>query len=254
MVKTSETTTVGKSEYSIPYRAIGRTLRDLKLVDSTGQSKRDLNMIALEDEHMFLFSSEPEGFYFMGDKIILVPAAKSNVQTLEKWWLLPPGKFVKTSDAAQVTAISSPSITVNAVPSTISTGTVIDFIAGKSGNETLGMDVTVSNISGTTLTFAAADIPDDLAVGDWISVAETSPVLQIPNETHKYLETETAFLALKAIGDMEAAEGLMKEASEEIKNVKILLEPRIVGEQTKIINRRSLLRGARTRYRRGFTW
>jgi hypothetical protein len=242
----------GQAAYSIPYRAIGRTLRDLK-IKSSG-STRDVNLIALEDEHMFLFASEPEGFYFRGDKIVLIPAPSNPSLVIQQWWLCPPGKLVKTDDAGFVTSFDSTTVTVSSVPGTITTGTVVDFIAGKSGNSTLGFDATVTNVSGNVITFGAGVIPSDLVTGDYVSVAQTTPVIQLPDECYRYLETETAISCLKAIGDAEGAAALESVALEEAKNVKIMLEPRIEGESTKIINRRSLLRGSRYRYRRGFTW
>jgi hypothetical protein len=247
VTKSEETIVGGTKNYSIPYRALGRTLRDLKLVDS-GDNVSDLSLISLEDEHMFSNASSgggvPVGFFFYGDQISLVPTPASSLSgySLEKWWELPPGQLVVTSEAAEITSIAaSPAITVSSVPSTITTGTVVDIIQGKQGCRTLAMDVTIVSVVGTTITFSSSDIPAGLAVGDYICLPQESPVVQLPDEAYPLLETKLGANILSAVGDFEGAGRLEKDAKEQEKNLKMILEPRITGEETKIVNRRGLL-------------
>lgn len=247
-------TVADQQGYQIPRRSIGRGLRDLKLLDSAGSITRDLNLIQIEDEHMFMSSGTTMGFYFKGDKVYLIPTPTSALLTLQMWVQLPPSNLVTTDSAARVTGISAGSITVASVPTTLTTGTVIDFVSGRSGHETLNLEKTITNIAGSIITFVAADVPSDLAVGDYISVFETSPVVQIPDEVYPLLETGTCIRVLEAVGDFEGIASLEKKRNDEEKAIKVLLEPRIIGENTKIINRRSLLRGSRARYTRGLIY
>ena len=254
-VTTDEVTVVsGTRLYDIPYRSVGRTLRDLKLLNGTGFI-RSLPKIAIEDEHLFQSSGgNVTGFYFRGDKIALVPTPTSSGFSLERWYELAPSKLVKVSDAAVVTGITATTVTVDTAPDTIATGTVIDFIQARSGNSLLAMDKTVTNVAGNVYTFAVDDIPTTLAVGDYVSVAQTTPVIMFPNECYPLLETATTRRALAALGDFEGADVLAKDEGEESKRLRALLEPRIEGEATVIINRRGLLRGTRSLNRRGFVY
>ena len=113
------------------------------------------------------------------------------------------------------------------------------------------MDVAVTNVAGTQVTFAAAGAPTALAVGDWIAIAGQSPVLQLPDDCYPLFETYVCHKILYAIGDYDGASQLLSDAGEQEKNLKILLEPRIIGEQKKIINRTGLLRGNRGAFWRG---
>lgn len=254
VTSTTQAVTADVRVYDIPYRAVGRGLREIKMTD--GSLVRNLSKIALEDEQLYTNSGSntPRGFYFRGDKLVLVPTPSSSSLSLEIWYELAPSRLVKTDDAALVTGFTATTVTVSVAPDTIATGTVIDFVQGKSGNSTLAMDKTVTNATGTTYTFATGDIPSDLAVGDYVSVAETSPVIQLPNECYPLLETATTRRAMAALGDFEGANVLQKDEDDEAKRLRALIEPRIEGEGTIIINRRGLLRGARSLQRRGFVW
>lgn len=250
-VTSSNTPTVAsQAEYDIPYRSIGRTLRDLKRVDQGGATK-DMALIQIEDEHLFQSSATTHSFYFKGDKIVVVPAPTTETMTLQMWWECPPSKLVKVDQAGEVTAKTATTVTVATAPSGILTGSVVDFVQGKSGNQLLAMDKTVSNAAGSTYTFATGDIPTALVVGDYVSLKETSPVIMLPNEAYPLLESLTAKRILMAIGDIEGARALDDAISNGEKNLKMILEPRVKGEATIIINRKGLLRSARLPYRRG---
>lgn len=239
----------GQTEYSIPYRAIGRALRELKITDDN-HNVRNVALVALEDEHLYQQSATTVGFNFLSDKIHLIPDVPANVtpdQTLLLWYRLPPSTLVQTALAALVTAVADPNVTVSAVPATFLSGVEVDFIQGKSGSSIYAIDKAITNISGTTLTFAANTVPSDLAVGDYISLAGTSPVINfIPNECYSLIESQTAYRVLTAVGDFDGAKILAQDITIEERNAKQLLEPRIDGEPTIIINRYGLVRGSRS--------
>lgn len=241
-----------QDEYPIPYRAIGRTLRDLKLQDNTTPvpNRSSMALIALEDSQYYRTGSIPLGFYFKGDRIVVIPMPLNNtvIYKLEKWYELQPNKLITLTDAAVVQSVGATTVTVVSAPATISEATPVDFIQGTSGCGTLGMDATITNISGNTYTFAADVIPETLTAGDYISVAQTSPVIQLPDEAYTYLETCLAIEILKTLGDFEGAGRLVEDAKNEKENLLKILQPRIEGEPTKCINRRGLLRAYRGRF------
>lgn len=244
----AETLVEDQEAYSIPYRAIGRTLRDLKLVGSDDEKTSDMSLIALEDEHMFRGGGgggTPRYFFFQGDEIILRPVPNTTAYYLKKFFDLQPGCLVTTSSAACVASVASNVVTIEgAMPSEITVGIDVDFIQGRQGCRTLAMDVAVTNVSATTITFASAsDIPSSLVAGDFISVAQTSPVIQFPDEAFPLIVTLAAVRVMHAIGDFEAQSKLEEEATQQETSLLKLISPRIQGENTKIVNRRGLLRG-----------
>lgn len=240
--------------YDIPYRSIGRGLRDLK-VRWGGEENGLTNMtqIALEDAHEWQNNgglSAPYGFYFRGDKFVVVPLPDGDDYTLFVYYNMQPNDLIQNSDACLVTAVSGADVTVSSIPSDYIAGAEIDFIKGKSGCSTMAFDVEIAGAGGNTLTFNSADdVPEDLQAGDWISIAKTTPVIQLPDEAVPLLELWTAERICYAIGDFDGAQVLANRSTDIAANLKMVLSPRIEGAQTKIINRNGLLRG-----RRGYGW
>ncbi len=240
-----------KSIYSIPYRSVGRALRELKIRDDNN-NVRNVPLLALEDSQYYINNAYVAGFYFQSDKIRLVPDVPANIpqqKYLQKWYELPPNKLIQSSEACLVLGIGTPGVTttevtVAAIPTTIISGAEIDFIQGRSGNSIYNMDVVIQGINGTVITFLNADVPDDLTVGDYISPAGYSPVLNfIPNEAYSYVETRVSMRILQAIGDFEGLKVLKDEIKEEKDDIRLIIAPRIVGEPTLIVNRTGLVRG-----------
>ena len=252
---TSEQTAVvaGQSNYTIPYRAIGRSLRDLKIVDTVNSDTRDCPYIAPEDIQYYENTALEYGHYFKGDEIYLVPDVASTYtgnDALQIWYKIRPSALVKLSNAAKVSSVSSPDVVVESVGDIV-TGSVIDFIKGKSGNKIKGVDKSVVNVAGTTLTFAAADLPTDLEAGDYISLQGTSPVItMIPDECSPWIERLGAREVLLAIGDDVGADKLAPGIAQERENLLMLLEPRNKGEPRVMINRHGLVRGSKFYNRR----
>lgn len=247
-----------QAEYSIPVRSIGRGLRDLKMQRGDDENAvSQMTMISLEDAHLFgQGATPPLYFYFRGDKIVLVPKPIDPDFTMLVWYNLQPSRFILTSDAARVASVAGAVVTCDSVPTGLIAGVDIDFIEGQAGCSLLEMDVEITNVSGNQITFASADVvPTNLAAGDYISVAGTTPVVQLPDEAVPLVECWTAERVCYAIGDFDGANLLAQRSGEISSNLKMILEPRIEGAQTKIVNRRGLLRGqgfSSWRYRGGY--
>lgn len=249
-----------QSNYKIPSRAIGRTIRDLKLEDTTSGSVRNCPYIEPEDIHLHNNTALNFGHYFKGDEIYLVPDVGSTLtatESLQIWYKLRPSAVVKLTKAAKVSSVSIPedltdpgTVVVESVGDVV-TSSVIDFIQGTSGNGILGMDKTCTNVAGTTLTFLGSDIPTGLAAGDYISLAGTAPVVtMIPDECSPWIERLTAQEILLSIGDDIGADKLSPGLAIEKRNLLSLLEPRNEGEPKIIMNRSSLARGGKFQHGR----
>jgi len=256
-----------QSNYKIPSRSIGRTIRDLKIEDTRSSGVRNCPYIEPEDIHLYSNTSLNYGHYFKGDEIYLVPDVPSNIsldpitlkatESLQIWYKLRPSSLVKLTNAAKVSSVSIPedltdpgTVVVESVGDVV-TSSVIDFIQGTSGNGILGMDKTCTNVAGTTLTFLGSDIPTGLAAGDYISLYGTSPVVtMIPDECSPWIERLTAQEILLSIGDDIGADKLAPGIGVERKNLLSLLEPRNEGEPKIIMNRDSLARGGKFQHGR----
>jgi hypothetical protein len=232
--------------YFLPSRALARKLREVKLVNSADE-RFDFPKVSIEREQLYQASGAPFSFYFMGDRFVIVPPPTTTDFSIQYWYFLAPGALIPYEDAAIITGISGDDVTVSSVPSAIITGSVVDFIAGRGGNGCLALDKTIANIAGTTITFTTGDIPSDLAVGDYVSISATSPVLQIPDAAVPFLVTLTAMDILQGLSDFEGYDRLHRIAygqggdPGQRKNLISLLEPRVEGETTVIIGNNGLL-------------
>lgn len=235
-----------KSKYQIPYRAIGRSLRELKIRNSNN-FYRNCPLISIENAYQYQNWSVTVGFYFEGDQIRLIPNVPSTLpsdQFLSVWYMLPPSQLVPVSTVATVTQIIGDTVGVDFVPDDITPTVLIDFVQGKSGNSIYSMDIEVIGTSSNAITFFSPSvIPSDLTAGDFICLAGTSPVANfIPNECYPLIESLTSKRCLKAIGDYEGARMLEDDIQTERKNIQMILQPRIEGEPTIIINPYSIAR------------
>lgn len=233
-----------QAEYEIPERAMGRALRDIKLVNNSDSSQvSDLNLIALEDAHLFAKTGKPSGFYFFGDLVVLVPSPVSADYSLMMIHNQAPSKMAATTSAAKVVSVSGTSVVCSGSGSGLLTGVAVDFVRGKSGCRTMGIDKVITSVAGSTYDFALTDIPAGLQAGDYIVLAGYTPVLQIPDEAVPYLEATLAERVCVAIGDFEGAKVMSDRMPQIMKNLAKILSPRVEGESTKIVNRGGLLRG-----------
>lgn len=250
--------TQGVKKYPIHYRAVGRALRDLKLKYNLDNIRMvDMRLIALEDEHLFINQTLPTGFYFSGDSIMVVPEPNASTYIMRQFFNLQPNRMVTMDQAAKVVAIAGNVLTVDAIPAAFLPPIKVDFIQGKAGCSTISYDVTLQGAGSNQLTFASAADVSGVEVGDYVALAQESPVMQLPDEAQQLLETATADRVLYAIGDYEGSAAMQKDAKLQEANLLKIIQPRIEGEQTKIINRNGLLRGRGYNYwrvRGGYYW
>lgn len=231
--------------YDIHKRAVGAKLFSLSLVD--GQKKKSLAFYTSNEIEDFDSAPGDEGFFFKRSQVILCPRVPSSWSYLRQTLLLSPNNIVASDDAAQITNINTGTgvLTCSSVPSTWSTANKFDIVQSQAHFDTLSIDLTASIVTtGTSgsVTFATTDLPSRLAVGDWISLAEQTPVVQCPVEFHPLLAQLVANVVLRSQGDVQSLQTGMQNAKELMDSLKDLISPRIQGEGKKIVNRTGMLR------------
>lgn len=216
----NSTIATGTTTYRIPARAIAAKLRDVKIKDQSN-NYRDVLQIFEEDRAV-----ARSGYYLKRNSIELSSDLIVANTTLVQSYFASIGELVLTSSAAQITSIDTGlfQVVVSSLPSTITTGTVIDWVQNVNPFDLLDFDVTVTSASGTTLTFTA--LPSGLAVGDWVCVTKQTPVPLIPDELQSILAQGGLVNALAAKKD-KAAEfetGRLKEMKQNFTN---MVAPRV---------------------------
>ena len=237
--------------YTIPERAIGRTLRDLKLV-STSNYKRKLVMIPIEEEHLYTnggTSGEPIAFFPKGDTIVVRPKPIVNTAYyLQMWYEQRPSELIQVANGGIIQAIDTVNsiITVDTVPQNASVSTTLDIISQLGGHPFIGTDLPIVAVTGFNIQLSA--LPTKIALGQYVAQANHSQVVQLPNECFPVLAQAVQCRILEAIGDMENLQAAKQTLTEKIIDMQKLLAPRNEGSQQKVTNNNGLLR--RTNQRR----
>jgi len=224
--------TSSNREIDIPYRAIGLSLRDV--VKADGPDEHSLALIAPENKGIQL-SATASGFYLRANKVVVLGSWSGTVRL---YYHQRPGSLVETSTARKVTAINTGTntITVASVPTSWTTSTVVDLIRYRPGFDTLNSDLAITAINTNDITLSG--LPAGLAVGDWITVSETSPVPQIPVEYYPFLAQSVAAKILEGIGDFEGMKAAMASMQRLEQNAIQLISPRVRGEAKKAVGHR----------------
>jgi hypothetical protein len=198
----SQDITANQGAYPIPYRAFGLSLREVKRLYSN--QVQDLARIDPTDIRTTA-TGTPHSFYLEGQDVVLYPTPQATEGTLKLSYYLTPSAPVLVTETAPITNIDRNTGIITATPPTAwTTGNSFDFVSQRNGHKTLAFDLTATNVSTSTITFTASDIPSSLLVGDSIALAGEAPYLQAPDSAFPMLVQIVANELLEDMGDTTA--------------------------------------------------
>jgi hypothetical protein len=230
--------------FNIPYRAIAGRIHSIQLVSGTNVQ----GLSRMEPHQMTNTLTPPQGsfsFYFQGNTIVTLPILPSGSARI--WHYVRPSNLVAQATCAQVTVISGNDVTVSAVPTGYTTGINIDFTQDQPPFGLLSYDVAITNVVGSVLSFGSGLVPSGLVVGDWICLAGTTPVPQIPLEFHPLLAQSVSVKILEAQGYLQKMEVAQKKLNKMEKEILSIINPRDEGDPKKITPNRGLISPGRGR-------
>jgi len=230
--------------FNIPKRAVGMQLREVSM--TIGGTERNVPRYDLEDRVYENTGGYVYGFDIMNNQINLKGANRGD---LNFYYYLRPGKLVRSNNARNILVVdeSSRQVTLASVPSTWTTGTEFDIIKCDPGFDVKSINLTVASIDtvSNTVTFNE-DLPSEdwrrIEAGDWLTVAETSPVPQLPVEWQEYLAQAVTAYIMESIGDADGFQRAEARKQELKKMALASISPRVDGQSKKIVPRRN--RGA----------
>jgi hypothetical protein len=221
------TATAGQALYRLPYRALGGALTHIVWQNPDG-SRNPVSRQELQDIDSFNANDQttPGRFYITNNYINILPTPTVSGSLIVFYPFLP-SPLVVESAAPAITAINyaTNTVTVGNVPSNFITGIKYDVIDHLQGNGIVYYDL-VGNISGSTIVFTQA-IPN-VNVGNYLAVAQQSPVPMVPEVLHKYVVELTVARIEIQRGSTERA----KLAGAIIQDIKQRL-PLLVGNRLK---------------------
>jgi hypothetical protein len=247
--------------YPIPYRAVGNKLRDVSYKDP-GNALSEMTRILVEDLPFYqgggsvATNAGLRVFSIQNNEIVL---STSDIQFsiqgyLSTFYYIRPNQLVTEDRACIIQAIDrvTGQITVDNLPNIYTSASLVDFIQIKSPNKCYSIDNAITNVDSTNkiFTFALADIPTRLAVGDYICLAEECIIPQIPIDLHPMLAQRIACRCLESLGDQAGLAAANTKLGEMELKLGTVIDNRVEGAPLKVTNRHSFLRSSRNYYRR----
>lgn len=237
-------------EYIIPYRAIGNKLRDISLIDASG-NPYELSRVSLEeisDYQSYSSVSDSGVFYLENNKVVMMGLNGRAGAKIRMYFYLRPSSLVLTKETGKIISIATGAtetvITLDNFPSDYANNPLFDIVGSRSPNKLKKFDVSAASVSQLTKSITIANdlLPSDLEVNDYICQAEQSPYAQIPTELHPILAQRGAVYCLESLGDTEGLGNAARKLESMEKGVTNLIENRVEGAPQKIKARHTPLR------------
>lgn len=247
------------SNYTIPYRAMGNKLRDVKFKDNNGSI---FELVRIDEERRTDFgntsvqtTSGMQFYYLQNNEIVLWPNLSGLATgSLLVNYYLRPNALVNENRAGLITSIDRNSgiITLDDFPSNFTSSITYDFIMAKSPHKVMAFDIVPIGVSSglSTVTLDPDDIPTKLSVGDYLMQSGESIVPQLPTELHVILAQRVACRCLEALGDSQGLSNANTKLQEMEFKTGIIIDNRVEGSPQKVVNRTGFLR--RTNFNRRF--
>lgn len=225
----------GMGAIPIPSRAIGGVLSVVQyLLNGAVYPLNPIDPNAISTTNTGSF---PRGIYFENNSIVVYPTQDTPQGTVRQRYYQRPSRLEQTSNCAQVTSFDTIGLTATCsggVPSTWASGTVVDFIPHGIPYTPYGLDSAVTGVSGSVISFSS--LPSALAVGDWIALAEYTPIPEVPFEFFPVLAQATACKALEAVGDLQNLQFAQPKLQAYIEAALKLVTPRDQNATKKVVS------------------
>ena len=234
-----------QNNYDVPTRALGGKIKDIFNIVNTQVFPIPFLPLHLQSQD---YIPAPRNLYFsfQDNQVVLYnPSQQSQTGTLRLYYYRRPGNLVLAEQGGQITNIDTINnqITVDSAPTTFTVGTLIDIQNPNPHFQYRGLDMQILAVSSNTLTFTS--LPSGLQVGDWVTLAGESVVVQVPVEFQALLAHYVSAHILESLGALEEvaiAEKSIKSAEEALVR---LISPRADAVAKKIVAIRGVLPGVR---------
>lgn len=225
--------TSSTTEVPINGRAMGQVVREVQQILADG-SIRDLPLLDPDQLETTNRHYDRSLMYYLEWNTIKLVGSNPSGSLRQKFYMRP-GSLIETSSAGKITAINTATNTLTLDVSTnpFSASEAVDIVRKDGAHEYRGIDYSISSVSGADVVLDS--LPDDLAVGDWVTPAEKSPIPQLPRDLQPLLVQSTVVTILDAMGDPRVE--IQRKKLMEMEKVAIgLVTPRNHGESRKIVS------------------
>lgn len=218
------------NNYQIPSKALGSSIVDVMV--RSGSNLIHLSRIEVSDRYSEQYSVRPAYCYWIEDSTIHLSPNNISGEVVIYYYRVP-SQLTAVENCAQITAITGSTVTVSAVPSTFSTLPEMDIVSQQPGFNVLKKDSEPASIVSSDIEFD--ELPDTVAVGDYVCLSGQSCVVQCPLEWIECLVQATAVKIYEIQGYEKKHAGALKTLEQMEAMAMSLVSPRTI-ESSKIIS------------------
>lgn len=231
--------TANQPYYAIPERAAGGLIAQAQYI----QGNEINELPALDPKELYTSTTgTPRAIMFQNNYLVLYPIPTQSTGTLRVYYFQRPSTLEQTLNCAQIATISAGSVTCTSVPTSWTTGTVVDWVPSTLPYTPYGLNTSITGVSGTTITIAIPAAAQTNAgtptpapvVGDWLALSEYTPVPEILRELFVVLVQATICRVLEAAGDQEKLAQAQQKLASYAEAAKRQIQPREQGSSKKI--------------------
>lgn len=220
------TLVAGQLEYQLPWRAVTAGLQFLQVVESGGAYWNLWELRPRDLSNYGPVASPCRRFYLKQNTIVFYGQPPTG--TLRVWYPLRLSELIEATEGAGTFRTIS---TLNTSTKTLTLSGVFtnasglcDLVQARPQFSQLAMDASFTGSGTSTLVFANS-LPAGLAVGDYVTQPDVTPVCNAPWELHSLLAQHVAYVAQLMKGDPKAA--VTKQLRDDTaRDVLALLQPR----------------------------
>lgn len=241
--------------YTIPHRALGNKLRDVSIVQNNNvYEMSQIGIGELPDYSGYNQTTYQRDIFYVENNKVKIVNNQIGYDSIRMRYMLRPNTLTKVEKAGVISAITADEnagtvvLDLSQAGKNFTSGDLYDIVGKKTPNKIRKFDLTPTDYTKLTnsasITFAYSDLEDileDLEVGDYVTIAEETPVPNIPTEMHPLLAQAAAVQILESLTDTEALQNAERRLDKIVAAVQELIDDRVELAPKKIKPRNGAL-------------
>lgn len=238
--------TADRQLYPLVERAIGNSLKALTYIDTNGNEnpvyRTEINAI-----RQFTTAGSPTHFLLMGDNIRALPVPSTSGGYLRQYFFRATSELVKTNAVGLISTVAKGAtqtvFTIGTdLTASVSAGDMVDFQSALSPFQLKNHDITVQNITATTVTVNNSDIEDSagevrIVVGDYLCQRLQTNIPQVPIDYHTLLVQRVVVKIYESLNDSKKYMLAAQDLKEMERDLFGLIKSRVEAQPKKVKNR-----------------
>jgi hypothetical protein len=233
------------ASYRMPRRASSVTIKQVLLVQTqtNGRAWPVTRVTTSEGWRGIGQSANTPWAYVIEGSSIRLLGTPTNIADyqLRVYYQRRPSRYVPVASSSVVASKTATTIVLTGAPSWFVTGDDIDVMSPEPEADLLMQDTDVT-LAGSTFTITDGDSTAQVAAGDYVSKADTTPIVLLPDAFWQVLVDATAAECMRSTNNYDGAATLESKISTSLPGIIASITPRAESQPLKAFNKHSPLR------------